>query len=183
MPLPDSPDRKHHHTRELTLAGYERPDGLWEIEAHLLDTKPYWFPNHEKNGVDAGQPIHRFSLRVTLDIDFIIQRIDVSMDDTPFGICRQVEANMQRLEGLRIRSGWLRDARERLPRTDSCTHLMDLLNPIATTAYQSMHTTLEARREKLAEPPPPPIINQCHSLASDTGVVRVKWPQHYTGER
>lgn len=183
MPLPASPDRKPHHTRQLTLHGFERADGRWEVEAHLLDTKPYWFPNHEKNGVDAGQPIHRLSLRVTLDLDFLIHRVDVAMDDTPFGICRQVEVNMKRLEGLTIGPGWLKRARERLPRTESCTHLMDLLNPIATTAYQSMHTALEARRREMPDPPAPPIIDQCHSLASHTGVVRVKWPEHYTGKR
>lgn len=181
MPLPDSPGRKLHHTRQLNVLGHERPDGLWEIEAHLLDTKPYWFPNHEKNGVDAGEAIHQFSLRVTLDLGFLIHAVEVSMDDTPFGICRQVEANMKRLEGLRIGPGWLKEARDRIPRSDSCTHLMDLLNPIATTAYQSMHATLEERRQNLPVPPAPPIIDQCHSLSSHTDVVKVKWPEFFTG--
>ncbi len=183
MPLPASTERKHHHTREITLRGYERADGLWEIEAHLLDTKPYFFPNHEKNGVAAGEPIHRFSMRVTLDLDFLIHRVDVAMEDTPFRICRQVEVNMKKLEGLHIGPGWLKAARARLPRTEGCTHLTELLTPIATTAYQSMHGALEERRKCQSEPPPPPIINQCHSLASHTGVVKVKWPTFYTGER
>lgn len=183
MPLPDSPGRKQHHTRQLNVQGYQRPDGLWEVEAHLLDTKPYRSPNHEKDGVEAGEPIHQFSLRITLDLDFRIHRVDVSMDDTPFGICRQVEANMKRLEGLQIGPGWLKEARERIPRREGCTHLMDLLNPIATTAYQSMHTALEKHRQSLPVPPAPPIINQCHSLSSHTNVVRVKWPEFFTGTR
>ncbi len=182
MPLPDSSSRTLHHTRQLVLQGYERSDGLWEVEAHLLDTKPYWFPNHEKNGIPANEPIHQFSLRITLDLDFLIHRVDVSMDTTPFKICREVESNMKRLEGLRIGPGWQKEARQKIAMSDSCTHLMELLSPIATTAYQSMHATLEKHRQSLSTPPPPPILNQCHSLSSHQEVVRVKWPDFYTGD-
>ena len=74
MPLPDSENRVHHHTRDIQCLGYERQDGLWEIEAHLLDTKPYRVPNHEKDGVEQGEPVHKFSLRLTLDLDFWIHK-------------------------------------------------------------------------------------------------------------
>ncbi len=181
MPLPDSPNRIHHHTRELKCLGYEREDGLWEIEAHLLDTKPYWFPNHEKNGVNPGEAVHKMSLRLTLDLDFLIHKVELSMDETPFKMCRQVEINIKKLEGIRIGPGWLREVRTRVGRTDSCTHIMELLNPIATTAYQSMHLSLEKRAEDKPNRGRPPIIDQCHSLASHSEVVKVKWPAFYTG--
>jgi len=176
MPLPDSPDRSAHHTRELKCLGFRREDGLWEIEAHLLDTKPYWFPNHEKNGVDPGQPIHRMSLRLTLDLDFLIHKVDVAMDDTPYGICRQVENNIRKLEGIRIGPGWLKKVRERMPRNAGCTHLYELLNPIATTAYQSMHLALEERADSLPGRNAPPILDQCLTLARTSEVVRIRWP-------
>lgn len=181
MPLPDSPSRKPHHTRQLECLGFERDDGLWEIEAHLLDTKPYRFPNHEKNGVEPGEPVHKMSLRLTLDLDFLIHKVDVAMDDTPFKICRQVENNMLKLEGIRIGPGWLREVRTRIPKTDGCTHVLDLLGPIATTAYQSMHLALEARANGQQTRNEPPILDQCHSLARHTEVVKIKWPEYYTG--
>ncbi len=181
MPLPDSLNRIHHHTRELKCLGFERQDGLWEIEAHLLDTKPYRVPNHEKNGVEAGAPVHKISLRLTLDLDFVIHEVEASMDETPFTICSQVEKNMKKLEGLQIGPGWLREVRKRVGRTDSCTHVYELLNPIATTAYQSMHLALEKRAQSQPIRGRPPIIDQCHSLASHSEVVKVKWPEFYTG--
>ena len=182
MPLPDSPDRNHLHTREVRCYGYQNAEGLWEIEAHLLDTKPFWFPNHEKDGIAPGEPVHQMSLRLTLDLDFTIHRVDVAMDDTPYRICRQVERNIKKLEGIQIGSGWLREVRMRVPRTEGCTHLIELLNPIATTAYQSMHLALEERAEKLSQRGKPPIVNQCHSLASNSEVVKVKWPEFYSGK-
>ena len=182
MPLPDSPDRTPHHTREVRCLGFSRPDGLWEVEAHLLDTKPYWFPNHEKSGVDPGEPIHLMSLRLTLDLDFLIHAVDVAMDSTPYGICRQVETNIKKLAGIRIGPGWLKQVRQRMPRTDGCTHLYELLNPIATTAYQSMHLALEERAGQMPQRNPPPILDQCHTLSRTSEVVRVKWPEFHKAD-
>jgi len=176
MPLPDTPNRTLHHNREVKCFGFRRDDGLWEIEAHLLDTKPYWFPNHEKNGVDPGEPIHRMSLRLTIDLDFLIHQVDVAMDDTPYGICREVETNIKKIKGIIISGGWLREVRERMPRNAGCTHLYELLNPIATTAYQSMHLALEERADNLPQRGPPPILDQCLTLARTSEVVKVKWP-------
>jgi len=45
MPLPDGSPRKHAHTRAIEYRGYEREDGLWDIEAHMTDTKTYEFRN------------------------------------------------------------------------------------------------------------------------------------------
>ena len=39
MPLPNPVPRKLMHTRAIECNGYEREDGLWDIEAHLTDTK------------------------------------------------------------------------------------------------------------------------------------------------
>ena len=182
MPLPDSAERTLYHNRVVNCQGFHRQDGLWDIEAHLIDTKTHWFPNHEKNGVDPGEAIHQMSLRLTLDLDFNIRGIAIAMDETPFGICRQVEKNMSKLEGMAIGPGWLKLAREKIGRTESCTHIMELLTPIATTAYQTMHMALEEKANQLPERNKPPIIDQCHSLASHREVVKVQWPAFYSGK-
>lgn len=179
MPLPIPGTRTPHHTRKVICEGFEREDGLWDIEASLLDTKPYLFPNHEKNGVQPGEPIHHMHLRLTIDLDFLIHGVAVAMDDTPFRICRQVEHNIRKLEGVRIGPGWLREVRARIPKTDGCTHVLDLLNPIATVAYQSMHLALEARANASENRAPPPILDQCHSLARTSEVVKIKWPDFH----
>ncbi len=180
MPLPESPNRTPLHRREVQSLGFQNDEGLWEIEAHLLDTKPIWFPNHEKDGINPGEPVHKMSLRLTLDLDFLIHKVDVAMDETPYGICRDVEKHIAAIQGVRIGPGWLREVRQRMPRTMSCTHLYELLTPIATTAYQTMHLALEERAEKLPNRTKPPIVDQCYSLSSHRDIVKVKWPEFHT---
>src|SRR5205085_7599582 len=72
MPLPVSEvERELTHIRRVRYEGYKRNDGLFDIEAHLSDTK-----NHDytlKTGVRrAGQPIHDMWLRITIDRSFTI---------------------------------------------------------------------------------------------------------------
>ena len=43
MALPEPAARRHSHTRAGTYHGYRREDGLWDIEAHLRDSKPFAF--------------------------------------------------------------------------------------------------------------------------------------------
>ena len=80
MPLPVSEvERELTHTRRVRYEGYKRTDGLWDIEAHLLDTKNHDF--HLKTGVRrAGQAIHDMWLRVTIDRSFTILDAHASMD-------------------------------------------------------------------------------------------------------
>ncbi len=40
MPLSPPQPRQHLHTRTIDLAGYYRDDGLWDIEAHIVEKKP-----------------------------------------------------------------------------------------------------------------------------------------------
>jgi Protein of unknown function (DUF2889) len=39
MPLPASVPRDELHLRRIELRGYRRHDGLYDIEAHMVDTK------------------------------------------------------------------------------------------------------------------------------------------------
>ena len=184
MALPDvSVDREHIHTRKVICDGYKRSDGLWDIEARLTDTKTYDFPNKDRGGhIFAGDAIHHMCLRLTLDLDFVIHAIDVISVDTPFHICKSASDSMQSLVGLQIKTGWMREVRARIGNKAGCTHLVELLGPLATTAYQTMHEALIARDLQQAEPQQPKIINTCVALAADGPVVAREWPEFYTGD-
>ena len=174
--------RKQLHTRQIHCEGFERSDGLWDIEATLTDTKPIVFSNHERPDVKPGEPIHKMKLVVTLDLDMIINHIAVDLQYAPFALCAGASNKMEKLIGLKIGAGWMREARERVAKAESCTHLMELLAPISTTAYQTMHWALEEREQQKPDRGIPVIINQCHSLASDSPVVKKIWPEFYTGQ-
>ena len=58
MPLTQTVRRKAMHTRVVTCHGYLREDGLWDIEGHMVDTKPYAFANAEHGGfINGNEPL------------------------------------------------------------------------------------------------------------------------------
>ncbi|MFO1352320.1 MAG: DUF2889 domain-containing protein [Gammaproteobacteria bacterium] len=181
MPLPDPTRRKLSHTRQVILRGYERDDGLWDIEGHLVDSKTYAFSNRDRGEVKAGEPVHAMWLRITVDDDLKIHDAVASTDAAPFKVCPLITTRYQRLIGLSIGPGWGLKIKQLFNGVEGCTHLTELLGPLATTAYQ----TLFARREERARANPdhgrPQILDTCHALASDGEVVKSLWPQFYSG--
>lgn len=170
------------HVRSIDCRGYERSDGLWDIEAILTDTKSQSVDNHERGTIPPGEPIHSMKLCVTLDLDLVIRDIQVEMAYTPFQLCRSARDKMATLIGLKIGSGWMRVAKERVGRQNSCTHVMELLGPISTTAYQTMHWAIEERERALGNRREPAILDQCISLSRNTDIVKAMWPEFYSGK-
>ena len=82
MPLPSPAPRKLIHTRAIACQGYEREDGLWDIEAHLTDTKSVVHTRHHGGRErQPGQPVHDMWLRVTIDLDMKIHEIEAITDE------------------------------------------------------------------------------------------------------
>jgi hypothetical protein len=171
--------RKQLHTRNIHCLGFERSDGLWDIEATLVDTKKNRYTNHERGEVHPGEPIHKMTLKVTLDIDLVIRDIQVLMAYTPYQLCKSASDTMGNLVGLKIEAGWMKEARQRVIRTESCTHVMELLGPISSTAYQTMHWAIEERENARPGRGDPMILDQCKTLARDSAIVKVMWPEFH----
>ena len=135
----------------LNAAGYLREDGLWEIEGHIVDTKTYSFHNSYRGVVETGEPVHDMWLRLTIDDSMRIREVEAVTDHGPFRTCPAITANFKRLEGLTIGPGFRRAVRERVGGLQGCTHLVELVGPVATTAFQTMtarrqdHGTQEAK--------------------------------------
>jgi hypothetical protein len=186
MPLSPPVPREHIHTRHIECRGFRRADGLWDIEGHLTDVKSYSFRNSHRGEIAAGTPIHDMWLRVTVDDDLTIHAAEAVTDSSPFRTCSEITPNFQRLVGLSIGSGFRRKVRERLGGTEGCTHLVELLGPLATTAFQTVfpiknrdEAAAQGQGGKLTQRPQ--LIDTCHALASDGQVVKESWPDYYTG--
>ncbi len=190
MPLSAPAARERLHTRQIECQGFQRTDGLWDIEAHMTDRKTYSFPSDERGEVTAGTPIHDMWVRVTLDDDFHIRAIEAVTDASPYQLCPAITPNFQRLVGLRIGPGFNTRVRERLGGVEGCTHLVELMGPLATTAFQTIFSAKHReqrergnRREKAPDQPRkrPRLIDTCHAFASDSPVTKRNWPEFYTG--
>ena len=90
MPLSPPASRKHLHTRTVTCYGYQRDDGLWDIEGHLVDVKTYGFDNDHRGVVNAGEPVHEMWLRLSIDDDLEIQECEAVTDHAPYAMCPDI---------------------------------------------------------------------------------------------
>ncbi|WP_188903312.1 DUF2889 domain-containing protein [Caldovatus sediminis] len=170
MPLPPAAARRQLlHTRSLVMRGYQREDGLYDIEGQLTDTKTEPFETMDRGPVAPGEPLHGMWLRLTVDEAMLIHDVEAVSDHTPYAVCPAAAANFKRLVGLRIGPGFTRAVRERVGGTAGCTHLREMLGQLATVAYQ----TIGGRSGSGS----PGLVDTCLAWAADGPVVRARFPE------
>ena len=182
MPLPEPVAREPLHKRTIICQGFRRSDGLWDVEASLQDVRSFptaGVDNEFRSRIEAGEPVHGMSLRVTLDLEFLIHDIVASSDYVPAASCQTVVAGMKKLIGLQIASGWMKQVRERVGGVLGCTHLIELLGPIGTTAYQTMYREVEEHNQSKPGGLKPRVIDSCVTWAAHGDAVKKRWPEFY----
>jgi hypothetical protein len=191
MGLPAPVAREAFHERRIAVDGYRRSDGLWDIEAHMVDTKTYGFGNAWRGEIKPGEPLHDMWLRVTLDDRMVVRDVVAVAAAHPFRACPEITVNFQRLIGETVGAGWTKRVRALLGGVAGCTHLVDLLGPIGTIAMQTIKSEraqalIRGAAPKDAEPKAadaprrrPALIDSCHAMRSDGEVVERLWPDFY----
>jgi Protein of unknown function (DUF2889) len=191
MPLSAPAAREHIHTRHVECRGYRRADGLWDIEGHMTDVKSYAFTNDWRGEITPGVPLHEMWIRITVDEDLVIHEIEAVTDNSPYRMCPDIVGNFQRLKGMRMVGGFTNKMKAAVGGAEGCTHLAELMGPIATTAFQTIFP-LKQKRERTPEeiaasagepPKRPPLLDTCHAFASDSPITKKSWPAFYTGPK
>ena len=176
--LPPPAPREPVHHRRVDIHGYRRADGLFDIEAHLVDTKPYDFKL--ASGIrPAGEPVHSMWLRITVDRQLHIVDAAASMDSVPYeGACGEVAPDYRKLVGLAIRPGYLQKLKELFGGVRGCTHMSELAASLATAAFQTM------AGQRVQDPDKKPFqLDRCHALDSSGPVVGKYYPRWYRGTK
>ncbi len=182
--LPPASPRKLSHTRTVVYRGYDREDGLWDIEAELTDVKTYAFQVPNERPFPAKEPIHGLTVRVTIDDQMVIHDILTSMDHIPHDTCSEAPLNMHRLKGQRMGAGWRKVINAHIGGTEGCTHLREMLFNMATAAFQTLPSGQWQRREQKGLPhpdvtEPPFFLNQCHTWGLESPTVQRTYPMFY----
>lgn len=200
MPLSQPTERERLHTRAIEINGYRRADGHYDIEAHLTDCKSFGQTNYDRGYIEAGEPVHDMWLRMTVDETMHIHAVEAVSDRTPYAMCPTAAPNFTLLAGMRIKAGFLREATHAVGGAIGCTHLRELLQQIATTAFQTINPA-RARREMAAEGASADqrgsdafdtritekwgggnkILNTCLAYDANGPLVKRRWPHLYTG--
>ncbi|MBL8521641.1 MAG: DUF2889 domain-containing protein [Betaproteobacteria bacterium] len=175
MPLPTATaSREPLHRWSIQVLGFRRADGLYDIEARLVDIKSVDF--QLASGVrPAGQPIHDMALRITVDASLTIVEAAASTDAMPYpGECQRITPHYAALVGLAIRPGFTSKVRALFGGTAGCTHLTDLIGAAATIAFQ----TVAGQAPPLPDRKPYQ-LDRCHALKTDAPAVAQFYPQWY----
>jgi Protein of unknown function (DUF2889) len=169
--------RERLHRRTVTYDGYQRADGLFDIEAHLVDSKDEDF--ELLTGVrPAGEPIHDMWVRVTIDAAYVIHDIEAITDRMPYpDACDRIGPAYRKLIGANLVSGFRKLLHDRLGTVQGCTHLTELLSYLPTAAVQ---TFAGLRRENEGDQKPFQ-LDRCHALETTTENVRRYYPKWYRG--
>ncbi|MGY9057682.1 MAG: DUF2889 domain-containing protein [Alphaproteobacteria bacterium] len=178
--------RQPLHTRKVECQGYIREDGLFDIEGRITDTKAYTFSNHHRGAVQPGEPVHDMLVRIIVDDTLMIVEAEAKSLNTPYDICPLAALNFKRLAGIRIGPGYMRRVKERYGRDKGCTHILEVMYPLGTTAYQTVFPYREYQRqqqgmsegEAMKHGPP---LNSCYAFSSRRSVVERLWPEKYEG--
>ena len=96
--------------------------------------------------------------------------------------CGDITVNFKQLAGVKIGPGWRREVGIRLGGTKGCTHLVELLGPVGTTAFQATGRAREQRNAGKPVTKKPYQLNACHMYDDTTAAVKQRWPQYYRGK-
>ena len=169
------------HTRNIRLDGYARPDGMLDIEARLTDVKHYDMPQWARGPLPAGEPMHHMVVTMTVDAGGTIRAFEARTLASPKEVCTVGAEHFSRLVGLSIRKGFLKAAAERIGGVEGCTNIREMLQQMATVAFQSMRET-RVRRYDDAPREKPVVVDTCIAWSSKGDWVRERFPDFYTGD-
>jgi len=179
MPLSAPSPRRRLHDRRVAYEGYARDDGLFDIEATLVDTKDQDLTL--LSGVrPAGEPVHHMRVRVTIDRDFVIHALEAHTERMPYpGDCDAIHPGYEQLVGANLVSGFRRRLHDTMGAVRGCTHITELLGYLPTAAVQ---TFAGLRRREDEGTGKPFQLDRCHALDTRGETVRRYYPKWYRPE-
>ena len=157
----------------MSFDAYRRRDGLFEIEAHLLDVKDHDFAL--LTGIrPAGVPVHDMWVRVTIDRAFVIHAVEAATDASPYpGTCERIAPAYQKLVGANLVQGFRKRLHDVMGGVRGCTHVTEMLSYMPTAAIQ---TFAGLQREDDGDGKPFQ-LDHCHALETTTENVRRFYPK------
>jgi hypothetical protein len=183
IPSPADVTKEELHLRRIEMRGFRRSDGLFEVEGRVIDKKPYDFsPISNGRFVPANEPIHNMGVRLIFDESMLVRAVETFTDAAPYSECPEGGRALQSMVGVSMTRGWSSEVRTRLGGSRSCTHLMELLIPLATAAIQSLSIVRAGRPERTDASGRPVRIDSCYAYRADGELVLRRWPNFHRPE-
>ncbi|MET3120332.1 hypothetical protein AAKU64_004584 [Undibacterium sp. GrIS 1.8] len=185
MPLPISTSRRAlKHTRSIQIDAFARDDGLWDLDAHITDTKTRDI--QLASGIrPVGLPLHDLSLRITIDTNLNIVDAMAVSDAVPYpGFCNTISPDYKKLIGLNLMMQFRQGVKERMSGINGCTHITELAQILPTAAVQAFAGDVIDTRDGASSSDissenqqQPFQLNRCHALRLDGPAVVQYYPR------
>jgi hypothetical protein len=177
-------ERELVHTRQIICRAFRLKNGFLEIDATLGDEKGQEVPFRSRPSVRIGEFMHRMSVSLTIDNDYVIQDVRASTQQAPWPLCGGTDAAYRRLVGLRIGPGFSQKVRELLGGVQGCTHVTELVMQAANTYMQASWPDRIARQMAVDHDPRRwpdkstlTFINHCHAWRQDGDTLVQEYPE------
>lgn len=169
--------RRPLHTRTLKVQVYERSDGLFDVEAELVDVKQ--IDMRLATGVRAaGEPVHEMRLQLLVDRQLNILEAGSATLAMPYpGFCSEHGNAYAKLQGLNLLHGFRAALKQRLAGTQGCTHLSELAGILPTAVIQAFAGHVLDTQEGSGDGQPPFQLDRCHALRREGPVVKTHYPR------
>jgi len=113
----------------------------------------------------------------------LIYEAEAVTDALPFNICPNIIRNFTQLKGIQIKQGWHSSVNQLVVGIQGCTHLVELLNPLTTTAFQTIYPLISQEITSAFPGKRPLLLGSCHAYATDSLVVKRQWTEYYDGDK
>lgn len=183
MALSDPAARQPAHRRTITLDGFARDDGHFDIEAELVDIKHHSFPSRAHSEIKKGQALHHMKVRVTVSEEMEIIKAEAVTLSGPYHECPQGALAIKHLIGKKIQPGWQKIVKRAIGGMQGCTHITELMGPVATVAFQTIFGE-KARRARQNAPRDSEtetaatnkaLLNSCYALSEGKSAALWNW--------
>lgn len=165
------------HTRETLFRGYQRDEGLWDIEAELRDIKGRPVEIAGEPTIQADAALHDLFICLTIDSSYIVRAVDVRMRAVPHAQCPEALPPMQSLVGTTLAAGWRKTIETKLGGCAGCTHLREMLMHMGTVAFQTLSTEIPHVGDG-----PPAHLGKCVSWDFAGLAVQRTYPKFYRAQ-
>jgi len=174
---------KELHHRNIDFRGYMRSDGYFQVRARLADERPVGSLQPESSpSTNETEKIHALGVDIIFDAQMIVRAVRTWSATYPYKECPSGGNALQAIIGLRIGAGWSSEVRKRLPGAGVCTHLKEILIPMASAAYQTMTFQRLRQPDVLNESGRPIKIDSCYAYRASGELVQKRWPQFHNPE-
>jgi hypothetical protein len=174
---PPAPQRQLKHHRQMDVQVFVREDGLWEVDATLVDTKTRTIQTVQ-GPRPPGEPLHDMLLRLVIDRQLNVVAAGAQTRAMPYeGTCGEHGDAYGRLVGLNLGRGFRQGLKERVGGVLGCTHISELAQVLPTAVIQGFAgEVIDTRGDDGQQPFQ---IDRCHALRSDGEAVRQFYPRWY----